>query len=576
MALPSKVVLFCLFLAGSDAHRHLPRWQREACKHLGHLAHALPWLDFCDGLDRSNKDGRWQENAKGNRDGHWQEKAKAKAKEEECKLRIEREQSRRVRAEEEKSHAIKDLRAEKAEKRRVTSSLRLDLESCNVALKTEKAAQRRSAFADLQRKVSECESQLSQQSSTCKSSWQQTEYEQKIADLQQELLETRTEATDARNGKVLLERELEAKKQAIEKLKRSWQQETITDLQAQINFWEMQAAEQSSSWWMVIPWVLLVLVTALAYSNFATSKAQLKAKEIRVSQLQQEFESELGGMMKVDQQPSNHMLGNDFAFHVSDAREDKVTKRTIKIQCPGVNHSDIHISIIFNGCIVTIKRRSEQGVDAKEWTQKFQFRPSEGMFEFKEDQADLQRGFLFLVFRAYTFQERSFRFPSHFESQADVDSSLAYFKYAAELEPPLSIEEAPDAHTAPGCLEQTAAADENDAVACVRKAETAASPIETDDFEAARAEVAEAAAQLDSCCDTAPKDPVGSKMEADMKPGMQGVPAMEKVGAQGYEEQAEELAAPAAMLDTSSIGTSDGFEQVELTQECPVEENVSS
>merc|ERR1712176_644748 len=71
------------------------------------------------------------------------------------------------------------------------------------------------------------------------------------------------------------------------------------------------------------------------------------------------------------------------------------------------------------GCIVTIARQASQGVDGAEWSQKFEFEPEEGMFEFKEDQTKLEHGYLTLVFRTYTFQGRIFRFPTHFDLSAD-------------------------------------------------------------------------------------------------------------------------------------------------------------
>merc|ERR1712176_185001 len=126
-------------------------------------------------------------------------------------------------------------------------------------------------------------------------------------------------------------------------------------------------------------------------------------------------EAELGEMMKVEQAPME--LHSEFDFVIFNQSE---SIRVIKIQCPGVAHPAITINIIFNGCVVRIVREASVGVRAFEWKQKFQFRPSEGLFEFKEDQAQLDQGYLVLVLRAYDYQDRLFRFPEHF-SMTSVD-----------------------------------------------------------------------------------------------------------------------------------------------------------
>jgi len=107
-------------------------------------------------------------------------------------------------------------------------------------------------------------------------------------------------------------------------------------------------------------------------------------------------------------------LGHDFAFQVFHTDQDQSTMRLIKVQCPGVAHEDIEVQLIFNGCEVTISRKASQGVGATTWRRRFYFKPSEGLFEFKEDQMQLEHGFLHLVFAAYTFQSRFIRFPRHF------------------------------------------------------------------------------------------------------------------------------------------------------------------
>ena len=59
--------------------------------------------------------------------------------------------------------------------------------------------------------------------------------------------------------------------------------------------------------------------------------------------------------------------------------------RLIKIQCPGVKHADVEIELVFNGCEVIIRRQASRGVIGSTWTRRFQFKPSDGLFEFRED-----------------------------------------------------------------------------------------------------------------------------------------------------------------------------------------------
>lgn len=140
--------------------------------------------------------------------------------------------------------------------------------------------------------------------------------------------------------------------------------------------------------------------------------SELKDKQDRVAHLEQEFCLELSSMAKVGGGVGDS--GLDFGFHMLDTEVDRETARLIKIQCPGVEHNDVEVQLIFNGCDVTIQRRASCGVEATTWKKRFQFRPADGLFEFKEDQMQLEHGFLHIVFRAYRFQSRVIRFPKHF------------------------------------------------------------------------------------------------------------------------------------------------------------------
>jgi hypothetical protein len=280
-------------------------------------------------------------------------------------------------------------------------------------------------------------------------------------------------------------------------------------------------------------------------------RTQLSAKILEVdlqneqqTNLQEEFNTELGGMMKISSSVSTN-LGTDFDYHIYDEKVDHGTVRYIKIQCPGARHCDVFVEIIFNGCIVSINRQAARGVDAVQWEQRFQFRPSEGLFEFKEDQVALDQGFLILVFRAFAFQSRPFRFPKHFDlAETDVDGTWEYPQDNVTLgnatDPSLHGRDA-----APGRLEIHVAAAfelEGNAVEGLG-AEASGSPIDTEDCAATYLEVAQAAVQYTASAESADGG----------KPGVaafQGSP--EVTGDDGAQNALE------------SEGSSEGFEKVDV------------
>lgn len=139
---------------------------------------------------------------------------------------------------------------------------------------------------------------------------------------------------------------------------------------------------------------------------------------------------------RVDSNPEamSDDLDSDFSFHVFDAMLGKEALRSIKIKCPGVSHNDVLVDVMFNGCVVSIERKPSHGVGATAWMKKFQFKASDGLFDFKDDQVTLEGGFLTLVFRA--FRGRAFRFPRHFDmSSADVEDAWLYSEASPAIEP---------------------------------------------------------------------------------------------------------------------------------------------
>ncbi|CAJ1380981.1 unnamed protein product [Effrenium voratum] len=115
-------------------------------------------------------------------------------------------------------------------------------------------------------------------------------------------------------------------------------------------------------------------------------------------------------------------LGTDFGHQVVDTLTQEKHLRLIKVQCPGVEHGDVEVELLFNGCHVRIERRASCGVPAASWMRRFEFSPQDGLFEFREDQMRLEQGFLHLIFQHRSFQARRIRFPQHYAlSATDTD-----------------------------------------------------------------------------------------------------------------------------------------------------------
>lgn len=131
-------------------------------------------------------------------------------------------------------------------------------------------------------------------------------------------------------------------------------------------------------------------------------------------------------------------LGHDYDFLIVEGGKEEEATRIIKIQCSGVSHEEIDCEVIFNGCIVTIRRKASIGVKPSTWTQKFQFNPDDGLFEFQEDQMQLDGGYLTIVFCACPFKSRTVRFPEYSNM---VDTSVSMMKSVCDDGDELTSEE---------------------------------------------------------------------------------------------------------------------------------------
>lgn len=175
--------------------------------------------------------------------------------------------------------------------------------------------------------------------------------------------------------------------------------------------------------------IALVLVGALMSSckrQRLNLIAEVSEQRALVARLQQDLEEDC--VMQTGEVVGE--LGFDFGYQIINRVVNGETERLIKIQCPGVSYADVDINLIFNGCDVAMQRRATCGTEATSWQKRFRFRTSDGLFEFKEDQMQLERGFLQLVFRAYTFRSRLIRLPRQFSLAAsDTDQCWDYPDY---------------------------------------------------------------------------------------------------------------------------------------------------
>jgi len=185
---------------------------------------------------------------------------------------------------------------------------------------------------------------------------------------------------------------------------------------------QLQSSQQRTM--ACIFWLAIIVFCLLCTGGNLQHKAEARRSEVKavnkeLESLRKEFDSELGGMLTVSDYSEN--LGKEFSFNIADEIRDQGKVRTIKIQCPGVRQKDVFMVIVSNGCEVTIDRQASCGVDAVTWKKRFQFKASEGVFEFEEDQAVLEHGYLTLVFDVRVSQDRVFRLPPSLSDMKGAD-----------------------------------------------------------------------------------------------------------------------------------------------------------
>uniref|UniRef100_A0A7S0ABB1 Uncharacterized protein n=1 Tax=Pyrodinium bahamense TaxID=73915 RepID=A0A7S0ABB1_9DINO len=94
-------------------------------------------------------------------------------------------------------------------------------------------------------------------------------------------------------------------------------------------------------------------------------------------------------------------LGHDFDLCVHDELEEGNVTRVVRIQCTGVVPEDVRAELIPNGCVLQVARASSPGLGPANWTKRIQFQLADHVFEFREDEMQLDGGILQLVFRAH-------------------------------------------------------------------------------------------------------------------------------------------------------------------------------
>ncbi|CAK0848250.1 unnamed protein product [Prorocentrum cordatum] len=105
-----------------------------------------------------------------------------------------------------------------------------------------------------------------------------------------------------------------------------------------------------------------------------------------------------------------------------EAQADGVRRRVLEIQCRDVQHEDISVEAVCNGCVVAIAHRdAASGQPAEPSSRLFQWQLSEGLFSLADELARFEDGVLHLVLRESLPQGRAVRLPQHF-SLEDEDT----------------------------------------------------------------------------------------------------------------------------------------------------------
>ncbi|CAE7455618.1 Tnks [Symbiodinium sp. CCMP2592] len=146
--------------------------------------------------------------------------------------------------------------------------------------------------------------------------------------------------------------------------------------------------------WGVDQTLSLYLLTGLLVLGLLNIHLNLQLQKERGSGQRKEVVPKAPSAAATSPEDPGQGLGQDFGYHVLDTEVNGHSVRLIKIQCPGVEHEDVNVELLFNGCQVRLARRAACGIAAAAWAKRFEFPSQEGIFEFREDQMRLEHGAL--------------------------------------------------------------------------------------------------------------------------------------------------------------------------------------
>eukprot|EP00929_Paragymnodinium_shiwhaense_P011957 TRINITY_DN11840_c0_g1_i1.p1 TRINITY_DN11840_c0_g1~~TRINITY_DN11840_c0_g1_i1.p1 ORF type:complete len:506 (+),score=81.31 TRINITY_DN11840_c0_g1_i1:118-1635(+) len=139
-------------------------------------------------------------------------------------------------------------------------------------------------------------------------------------------------------------------------------------------------------------------------------------------------------------------------YRLFEERNFRGALRHIQVQCAGVTPDNVEISHCLSGCTVKITRSSLGGGGLRQRAWHFQFRASDGAFEFLPERARLEAGLLWLVFRCILSspeRQKVFKFPRHFrmadDEDEETDADGCWMDFPAYLPTPRAMHDSLDA-----------------------------------------------------------------------------------------------------------------------------------
>jgi hypothetical protein len=187
---------------------------------------------------------------------------------------------------------------------------------------------------------------------------------------------------------------------------------------------------QSSQHRTSLAFCLIVIISGILcavarlHQKAEKRKAEVEALTKELQSVKKKFDSARCGIFTVND--LKETLSEEISFCVTDEIYDQL--------CP----NEAWMVAIPNGCEVKVDRQVSYGVDAVTWKNKFQFRLSEGRFEFKTDAIVSENGYLTIAFDARVFDDHVF---SITPSQHQISDMHGSNQCAAHMEQISTIED---------------------------------------------------------------------------------------------------------------------------------------